>query len=73
MLNSWENIAAFVAKHDLQYRVERFNMSNRGVLVGKVVDQVFAYRVRDAARMLNAEYPLHAANWTPLPREGANS
>jgi hypothetical protein len=54
-MKSWSEVQAYINKHGLEYRVERYNMSLRGTLVGLVSKQAVAYTVKDAAHLLSAE------------------
>ena len=51
-MRTWKQVSAFIAKHSLPYRVERFNMSLRGALVDTFTGRAVAYSVRDAAKHL---------------------
>lgn len=51
-MRTWVEVQAFVTKHDLPYKVLRFNMSRAGVLVDTFTDQSVANTVREARRLL---------------------
>ncbi|MGB8030342.1 MAG: hypothetical protein WCF30_11840 [Terracidiphilus sp.] len=51
-MKSWSGIQQFIAKHNLPYKVERWNMSLRGVLVTSYGDAVIAHTVKDAAKTM---------------------
>lgn len=50
---TWAKVQAFIDKHSLPYRVERFNMSLRGVLVDAFTKDAVEYTASDAMRFLN--------------------
>lgn len=49
---TWHKIQQYIAKHQLPYKVVRWNMSLRGVLVNLTNDQAVASNARDAWRYL---------------------
>jgi hypothetical protein len=51
-MKTWADVKLFIAKHNLPYKVEQFNMSLRGVLVSTFDGEAVAYTVKDAARYL---------------------
>lgn len=50
-MRTWGAIQAFIDRHGLPYRVERWNMSLRGCLINDF-DNAVAYTVKDAERYL---------------------
>jgi hypothetical protein len=54
-MKNWAEIQAFIQRHKMQYRVQRFNMSLGGALVCTVSGIAIAYTVKDAARLLIEE------------------
>ena len=51
---TWAKVQQFIAKHDLPYRVERFNMSLGGVLVDAFTKEPVAYTAKEAWRHIHA-------------------
>lgn len=51
-MKTWEDVISFISKHQLPYKVERFNMSLRGALVSTFDGQAVAYTIKDAAKYL---------------------
>ncbi len=51
-MRTWSDVQRFIDKHDLPYRIIRFNMSLAGCLVDTFTDEVKAYTVREASLYL---------------------
>ena len=51
-MKTWGDVDKFLAKHDLPYKVVRFNMSLAGRLVDVMTDKVVASTVREASAYL---------------------
>lgn len=64
-IQTWGDLAQFILVRQLPYKVVRFNMSNRGVLVDTICDENCAdnlYAAREIA--LNTAYETHVV---PVP------
>jgi hypothetical protein len=49
-MNSWESVQRYVDLHSLPYKVIRFNMSLRGVLVSTWNGETVANSIREAVQ-----------------------
>ncbi len=62
---TWSKVQSFIDKHSLPYKVERFNMSLRGVLVDTFTKDAVEYTASDAMRFLNG----FAGAWVAARKE----
>lgn len=51
-MRTWADVQRFIELHSLPYKVQRFNMSLRGVLIDTFTNLAVAYSVKDAAKHL---------------------
>ena len=51
-MKTWSQIQAFITRHSLPYKVERYNMSLAGTLVDTYTGGAVAYTVKDAVKHL---------------------